>query len=139
MPIYLKVSILYRTWSRSRNSIPAATWKALEFRQRRFLSASLLHILVPRCPADSVYWGKQISHCTHRGWGSVPSFRIMIVSSTCLCIKCSCRLVRLVDLLGKPSTRQSMEVAVYGKETRYSVGVGIGNGSSSEMDQPDRM
>ena len=44
------------------------------------------------------------------------------------CMKCIRRLMQLVALHGKPSTRQSMGVVFHSKAARYSLGIGRGNG-----------
>ena len=45
----------------------------------------------------------------------------------------------MVTLSGHSSTWQLVDVAVHGKATQYSFGVGGGNGVSKVMDQSDRL
>ena len=71
-------------------------------------------------------------------WFPVPSLRIMMVSSTCRFIKFSRGLVWLVALPGPPSTGQSMDMEVFRKATRYSVGVVRSNVSGKGLAWPDR-
>ena len=116
---YFNVSTLSRIWSQYRNSFPEATWVPLAKIRRPFCSVPPPHILVPRFIDSNVSSGIKISHFYHRGWGPVPYLRIMIVSSTFWCIKCICRLGRLVSLPGQLSTKQIIYVAVHSKSTRY--------------------
>ena len=116
---YLNVSTLFRIWSQYRNSVPEATQVPLAKIWRPFCSVPPPHILVPRFIDSNVSSGIKISYFQHRGSGTVPQFRIMIVSSTFWCIKFICRLGRLVSLPGHLSTKQLIYVAVHSKSTRY--------------------
>ena len=137
-PRYLEVSTFSRICTCSHSSVHASIRAALEAIWRRFLSVPLLHILMPRFPDTSMFRGANISHFPHWGWRAVPLFSKIIVSSTFCCIKYICRLVQLVDLLGHPSTGQSIDVAVLRNSTRYSFGLGGVKGGSKVIFRPDR-
>ena len=132
------MSIFSRTWSYDQNSFLAATWAAVEYIWWFFCYASLLHIAMNSCIAAIKSRGINMSHCLHQGWGARPVLRTIMVSSNCHCIKCSRSLVHLAALPGQTSTGQLMDVAIYGKTTRYSFGIRIFNGCGSFLVCPYR-
>ena len=135
---YLKVSTFSKTWSCYQNSFSSATWEAVLYRWWGFRYSSLLHIVVTRCLSVIEYRGINMSHWLHQGWVAGPLLMNTMVSSYCQFMKCSRRLVRLSDLSGQPLTGQLMDVAIYGKATRYHFGVRIFNVCGSFLTFPYR-
>ena len=135
---YFYVSTLSRILPQDHDSAPAATRTELAEIRRHFFSTPLLNISVPSFPVANVFRVSNISHCLQQGWGKVTLFRIMIVSSTHQCRKFGHRLRILLSLPENPSTGQSIAMSVRGKATRYSFGVGVGNGGGKVMYRPDR-
>ena len=107
-PRCFKVSTFFNICSCSRNSVLVATRAELVDIWRHFHSAPLLHIMVQKFHANSVFWCMKISHWSHRGYVPVPLFRMIIASSMCWCIKSIHRLVQLVSITPRAPLNQAV-------------------------------
>ena len=127
------------TWYHARKSIPYATCKELVARQRRFHSAPLLYIVMPRYLALIVSLGIHMFHRSYQGWGSGYLLRTTMVSSKFRYMKSIQRLVQLVFLPGNPSTEKFMGVDISGKANPYYFGIRIYNSCGSGLAYPYHM